>query len=90
MAGPVGRKRKRSYNTSGFKQRTNAQASPDPPDHSRAPSPSDDEDGDEEIYRAHVISDSVKQVCIEDEDVALTDVEETDAWDGIDNNKLCQ
>ena len=88
MAGPVGRKRKRSYNTSGFKQQTNAQASPDPPDHSRAPSPSDDEDGDEEIYGTHVISDSVKQVCIEDEDAALTDVEETDAWDGIDNEEL--
>ena len=79
MARPVGRKRKRTYNTSGFKQQTNAQASPDPPDHSRAPSPTDDEDGDEEIYGAHVISDGVEQVCLEDEDAALTDVKETDA-----------
>ena len=80
MAAPGGRKRKRSYNTSGFKQRTNTRASPDPPDHSCAPSPSDDEDRDEEIHGACVISDSVKQVCIEDEDNGdLTDIEETNA-----------
>ncbi len=60
---------------------------PDPPDHSRATSLSDDEDGDEEIYGAHVISDSVK---IEEEEDALTDIEETDAWEGIDNEELCQ
>ena len=44
MAGPGGRKRKRSYNTSGFKHQTHVQASPDPSDHSCAPSSSDDED----------------------------------------------
>ena len=91
MAGPGGRKRKRSYNTSGFKQHANARASVDPHGHSRAPSPSNDDDGDEEIHGAYVISDSVKQVCIEEEDnAALTDIEETDAWDGIDDEELSQ
>ena len=80
MAG--GQKRKRSYNTSGFKQHANARASLGPYDHSRA---SDYDDGDEDIRRAYVISDSVKQVCIEEEDI-----EETDAWDGIDDEELSQ
>ena len=36
-----------------------------------------------------MISDSVKQVCIEDEEnAALTDIEETDAWDGMDDEEL--
>ena len=39
----------KSYNTSGFKQHANARASLDPHDNSRAPSPSDYDDGDEEI-----------------------------------------
>ena len=86
MAGQVGQKRKHSYNTSGFKQCANVQASLDSSDYSRAPSPFEDEDEDEEIHSACVISDSVKQVWIEEKDnAALTDIEETDAWDGMDN-----
>ena len=90
----MGWKRKRSYNTSGFKQAANTRASLDLHDHScapSAPSPSNDDDGDEEIHGAYVTSDSVKQVCIEEEDnAAPTDVEETDAWDGIDDEKPSQ
>ena len=88
-----GRKRKRTYNTSGLRRGLASGASFNASCSSDCPQAQDlcgSEDSDEGGW---TVADSTREHHAEEEEeeeAAHTDIEEIDAWESVDNEDLCQ